>query len=568
MANNFPNLKPALSLDMVNGIYVDSRVTFTRAGTRTYYGQEMVKAEENLLLQSQTFDNASWLKSDGAVVTPNVVSAPDGTLTADQIDFSATEVSRVQQPVTAATGDYRLSVYLRVAAGTEDVRLGSATTLDTVTLTTSWQRFVFSINTSNPNYTLRNSAGGGVKTIYAWGAQLEQRSSATAYTATTTQPITRYQRQLKTAAANEWPREFDPVTGECLGRSVWESRTNLVLRSEELDNASWTKANSTISANQIIAPDGALTVDKLLENTANSFHALTQNATVASGATVTASVYAKASELTFVVVVITDATAKNYAVLFNLATGVVVGNFTNMNSYAAPTSSSITSVGNGWYRCTVTTTLDAGRTTAGAGVFLNRSGAVGSGFSYTGDGVSGIYIWGAQLEAGAFATPYIPTVAAQVTRLADSAVMTGVNFSSWYRQDEGSFFSEALYNGIGNYVLFAKPANYPTDNAFIRTLANGNFAILVSGVAQANMTPTAPTTNTFAKVAGTYKTNDFAVSLNGATPVTDTSGITPNTLASLEIGSLANTLHINSYIKRITYYPQALTSANLQAITR
>jgi hypothetical protein len=59
--------------------------------------------------------------------------------------------------------------------------------------------------------------------------------------------------------------------------------------------------------------------------------------------------------------------------------------------------------------------------------------------SYTGDGYSGIYIWGAQLEAGAFPTSYIPTVASQVTRSADSASMTGTNFSDWYRADEGTF---------------------------------------------------------------------------------------------------------------------------------
>jgi hypothetical protein len=54
-----------------------------------------------------------------------------------------------------------------------------------------------------------------------------------------------------------------------------------------------------------------------------------------------------------------------------------------------------------------------------------------------------IYAWGAQVEAGAFATSYIPTVASQVTRSADSAVMTGTNFSSWYNASEGTFYCEA-----------------------------------------------------------------------------------------------------------------------------
>jgi hypothetical protein len=336
----------------------------------------------------------------------------------------------------------------------------------------------------------------------------------------------------------------------------------LLTYSEDFTNAAWTKADATILANQIIAPDGALTMDKLVEDATSAEHLFSVNATAANQ---TFSIFAKAAERSIVTIAVSTSATNYGAARFNLSDGTFV---TNLGTGGGVTVA-VTNVGNGIYRCSV---LWAG-VISGAAIAVSLAtdmvtfGPRGR-QTYTGDGVSGIYIWGAQLEAGAFATPYTPTVAAQVTRLADSAVMTGVNFSSWFNPSEGSFFSEALYNGIGNYVLFAKTANYPTDNAFIRTLANGNFAILVSGVAQANMTPTAPTTNTFAKVAGTYKTNDFAVSLNGATPVTDTSGITPNTLASLEIGSSANTSHINSYIKRITYYNRRLSSAELQAITR
>jgi hypothetical protein len=561
MANNYPAIRPSLSLDMVNGIYVDSRVTFTRAGTRTYYGQEMVKAEENLFTYSEQFENAAWVGVIGTKpgVTANAAAAPDGTMTADALIFNA-QFKAIGQANLSAGLQYTYSIWLKVDTGTRDISLvrSDGVTLATFTVTSAWQRFVHTFTSTNEQMGLQDANASGFVDVLAWGAQLEQRSAVTAYTATTTQPITNYQRQLKTAAANEWPREFDPVTGECLGRSVWEARTNLFLRSEEFDNASWTKADATILANQIIAPDGTLTADKIVSDLAGAVPRVQVQPTLADNTTHTATCFFKAAEWSWVNIVFRNkAVSDDPGAWFNLATGEV-------GTVDSGITASISPAGNGFYRCSVSRSSATGATT-----LTIRFRATNADNTLTaGDGYSGIYIWGAQLEAGAFATPYIPTVAAQVTRLADSAVMTGVNFSSWFNPSEGSFFSEALYNGIGNYVLFAKPANYPTDNTFIRTLANGNFAIVVSGVAQANMTPTAPTTNTFAKVAGTYKTNDFAVSLNGATPVTDTSGITPNTLASLEIGSSDNILRINSYIKRITYYNQALTAANLQAITR
>jgi hypothetical protein len=145
--------------------------------------------------------------------------------------------------------------------------------------------------------------------------------------------------------------------------------------------------------------------------------------------------------------------------------------------------------------------------------------------------------------------------------------MTGTNFSSWYRTDEGSFYSEAFYNGVGNYVLAATGANYPTNNTLTRILGTGNFAVVASGSVQANMSPTAPTTNTFAKVAGTYKTNDFAVSLNGATPLTDTSGTVPDGLIALDIGSANSGTVLNGTIKKLAYYPLRLTNAELQGLT-
>jgi hypothetical protein len=601
MANNFPNLLPALNIDMVNGIYVDPRVTFTRAGTRTYYGQEVVKAEENLLLQSQTFESGSW-SSRKITRTANDATAPDGTVTAEKLlsnDATLDDHCLRQTTSQLVSSAYVLSVFAKDLDGTylylRNLAKGSSTSNiavfdlagGTVTFTGSdvaaatitavtggWYRCTLSITTTGTiatNFvdfgitTVNNnhvSTAGLTNGVYLWGAQLEQRSFATAYTATTTQPITNYQRLLKTAAANEWPREFDPVTGECLGRSVWEARTNLLLRSEEFDNASWTKTRASIVANQIIAPDGTLTADKLVENTDNNTHTLSQSATLTAVSN-TISFYAKAGERSWVSVL--NNTISNASAHFNLSSGVV-------GTVGSAATASIVSVGNGWYRCSMVFTGFAG-----SNQLLIRLGSADNTPSYTGDGYSGIYIWGAQLESGAFASPYTPTVAAQITRLADSAVMTGVNFSSWYRQDEGAFFVDAtpfstavgnqalvdVHDGGGlNRVLLMRSANsLVTDVGLLVRVNNVNQAFLQSG---AGVWPLA----TSGKFSAKYKIDDFAQSFAGGSPLTDTSGIIP-LVDRMTIGNNVTALSpFNGYIKRLTYYPQALTSANLQAVTR
>jgi hypothetical protein len=166
----------------------------------------------------------------------------------------------------------------------------------------------------------------------------------------------------------------------------------------------------------------------------------------------------------------------------------------------------------------------------------------------------------------AFASPYIKTEASQVTRVADSAVMTGVNFSSWYRADEGAFFVEAYGAVAGHYVL---SANDTTDNNAIRFI-NGTasqFGVILSGATQASIDAGNPSLTSFNKYGASYKVNDFAVSLDGGAVATDTLGNVP-IVTRLQIGVQGTSFPLNGYIKRITYYNQALTSANLQAVTR
>ena len=189
-------------------------------------------------------------------------------------------------------------------------------------------------------------------------------------------------------AASDVPRfDHNPTTGESLGLLVEEARTNLVLRSEEFDNASWAKDFTVATANQTTAPNGTVTADKVAEDTSTNFHAVSQYvAGFASGAVLTLSIYAKAAGRSLFRIQ-TDASGGTGAADFNLST------VTATSGTGIFTAGSIQAVGDGWYRCSVRcTTSTAGA--VGLKVILGTT-TIGS---YTGDGTSGIYLWGAQLE--------------------------------------------------------------------------------------------------------------------------------------------------------------------------
>lgn len=181
--------------------------------------------------------------------------------------------------------------------------------------------------------------------------------------------------------------------------------TNLLLQSEVLDNASWTKSQSTISANAAVAPNGASTADKLKEDNTTNFHLASQSVAITSGVVYTFSVFVKAVERTWVQVLLSASgfTVGTYAFV-NLTTGAVG---TTNNSPVV----NVTDYGNGWYRISITKIA-----TASVSAIFQIVLATGNGTnSYAGDNTSGILIWGAQLETGWTANTYIPTTTTAVT---------------------------------------------------------------------------------------------------------------------------------------------------------
>lgn len=589
---NFPAIKPALLLDFQNTKQLDSRITYTRASTASYYdGVTTSKAEENLVTYSQEFENGFWSTSS-STKTANTTTAPDGTTTADTITASAgTSVSPRIFPTTL-TGIsgivYAVSIYAK--AGTNnylqitDTTVGmfanydlSTGVLGTSTLCTSsivsagngWYRCMLTYTSGGtdirPLFVIETGASvarlatwnpAGTETLFLWGAQVEQRSAVTAYTATTTQAITNYIPKLQTAASGVARFDNNPTTGESLGLLIEESRTNLLTYSEQIDNAAWTKSGASITANTIVAPDGTLTGDALVENTSNTVHLGARTVSLTSGQSYTFSIYAKSNGRNFSLYA-TGVTG-NVGRGFNLSTGATQSAGLG---YADAPSFSITPVGNSWYRCTITVTASStGNNDFGFWTLDGSSSA-----SYTGNGFSGVFLWGAQLEAGAFATSYIPTVASQVTRAADAASMTGTNFSTWYNQTQGTFYAHATANGF-------------TTNEMIFSLTDGTLASTIqayldtSTQIQTNIwnNGTLYLTNTVGtafKYALGVETNNCSVTLNAGTVTTDTSVGPPYSYSQFNIGNRNGSLIFNGTIKKLAYYPLRVTNAQLQALT-
>jgi hypothetical protein len=599
--SNFPAIKPSLMLDFANTKRLDSRVTFTRTTTATYYdGMTTAKAEENLLLQSQVFNNASW-SNIGTTETDNAATAPDGTSTAAILDDGAlTSGHDISGNFAGTSGvTYTLSAFfknvdrqyviLACSAGTStwasakfDLTAGTtgstsaagggwSTTSSSITSVGSgWYRCTITFvsgstatlsarlgmatdgTTFTANQRGLESYTGSNKTIQIWGAQLEQRSSVSSYTATTTQAITNYIPVLLTAASGVPRFNHNPTTDESLGLLIEEQRTNTCLQSEDF-STTWSATRATLSTNSRISPAGTLTADKLIATTDNDTHFVAQTFT-GTAASWTFTVYAKAVDYSFVALRLFNGTSQVGLAYYNLSTGATA-------TVTAGTAS-IQSVGNGWYRCALTATLAA---SASCTADIQLASADNTN-SFAGNDWNGISIWGAQLEAGAFPTSYIPTVAATVTRNADTASMTGPNFSSWYSAGQGT-----LYADINPMALAASNGVVINDNTtsnrirLATTSVSDQGTVTVSGTAQATLDGGTPAANTNMKLAMTYQANNFALSLNGATAVTDTSGTVP-VVSQLQIGSETTTVG-NLQIKKIAYYPIASTATQLQALT-
>lgn len=566
--------------------------TFSRASGATEIGSDgfIRYAPENLLLQSETFGTtwtASQLNTTGTPSYLNVAESPIGTVTADKIIANTTTgTHQFRQDATLVAGVvYVLSCYFKaaeqqfasiqafgVANGNNDwlslFDVSSSPSTGTIigftnssvtSVGNGWNRCVVVFTaTASGSLSIRiggagtKASGGQFYTgdnssgILVWGAQLERHTSARTYIPTTT------------AAVYGARFDHDPVTLASRGLLIEESRTNLATWSEKIDDVSWIKSFCTINPDVTAAPNGLITADKITEDTTTNFHGVRKSPTVTASTTCIASIYLKAGGRNFALIYTTNPTARGRFVSIPAdGTGTVLGNFNATNAVVT-----LQYVGNGWYRATIE--VNSG---AGFGAAIEVSTAInGTTANYTGDGTSGIFVWGAQVEAGAFPTSYIPTTTTALTRSADVCSITGANFTSFYNQSEGTMFTDSYPATVAGTVTTFGISNGTASARWLNRFAQNEQVVVTASGVESTLDAINPVANQRVKVASAAKLNDLAMSIDGLAVVTDTSQPMP-TVDRAGIGNATGATAGAVTISRIQYYPKRLSNKELQILT-
>jgi len=371
---------------------------------------------------------------------------------------------------------------------------------------------------------------------------------------------------IETVTADTARFDYDPVTLACRGLLIEESRINVALYSADFTQAAtWVKAATTTPIAAETFPNGDASGVALIESATSAPHYIVQNvAAVTNGATYTYTVYAKYNgrnlQLAFGGADVTGDPWANY----DLQTGV-------LGTVSAGIIASITPAGNGWYRCVATVTA-ATATSFGIVIGLAPTTILGRIETYQGDGVSGAFIYGAQLEAGAFPTSYIPTTTTALTRNADVATMTGTNFSDWFNASEGTFDIQCSLPSTVSKTMLAVSNGTSTGEVYqiiTNSLGETRFQVYAGSASQALISSGYTTSpNTAFSCAAAYKVNNFAVSANGQNTATDLAGAVaaPNQLFLFKTGS--GVTDYSGVISSLSYWPQRLINPELQAFSK
>jgi hypothetical protein len=358
--------------------------------------------------------------------------------------------------------------------------------------------------------------------------------------------------------------DHDPVTLACKGLLSEPTRENLCLRSEEFDNASWSKTDTTITPNDTTAPDGAQTADLVTEGSAGTA-LLGQTIVATADANYAISRFVKRGNHDWVVLHLQNG-ANIARAWFNLATGAK-GSLTAAGTGAA-VSSEMEPMANGFYRCTLVGSVGSGVTS-----IAFRSHSADADASVTRVAGATRHEWGAQFEDAAdSASSYIPTTSAAVTRNGDQPRVASV--AGFFNAAEGTMVAEVSLNArLGNqrYAQF----DDGTSNNVIRLDRAGSsdasrIVVQTGGVAQAQPSVAQPDLDdghVFRAACG-YKANYFQVAAEGALGVADTSGTLPAvTQLSLAVSN-ANSLQLFGHLRYFEYIPKLVSDAELAAISK
>ena len=556
-------------------------LSFTRAsnGTRVNSSGLVEVCPWNLQTYSEDFTNGTYTVNQ-ASITSNATTAPNGTLTADKLVENTANDQHflyfTSQQI--AYNETRISVYAKAGGRTNLLMWESAITnaqclfnLSTGVVTSSssgnaanlsttvgqiedagngWYRCSFNYSTSSGGGTIRlqlyttttSYTGDGTSGVFLWGLQENIGSTAKPYFPTTDR-------------LNVPRLTYQNGGGGCPSLLLEKQSTNVVLNSEDFSNASWGVSKCSITANNTTSPDGTQNADKLIEDATTGIHEVYSNTpfSLTLGVAYTKTIYAKSAERTQIGLnFVTGGFGQGASVIADLSAGTL-GTVNNVGGVTGSTAT-IINVGNGWYRISLTMTP-----ASTANFYADFSPALNGAINYAGNGTSGIYIWGAQIETSSYPTSYIPTTSSSATRVADYPSRSGlaltnftfaVNFKpldyvvelfDFQKTGGGRMFYVAVqsnglitFNSVSGGTIGAVgsviPKNQTCKLAFSLNASTSNVKVYING-----------------SIIGTYATN---ITTFGAFFGLQSFGYNPGT-----------------QIEQIAIFPSVLTDAECQSLT-
>ena len=322
--------------------------------------------------------------------------------------------------------------------------------------------------------------------------------------------------------------------------------------SEYFEASNWTALRSTIALSSSTSPEGVLNAYKLTtDNTTNNTHIIYYGGTLSSD-DYALSVYAKAGEFSKVGLGTGNLTL---SAKFDLSNGSIITSGTH--------TAYIEDAGNGWYRCSIVTTT----TTPIRIVLLDDDGNI----SFDGDGTSGLYIYGHQVEAGSYVSSYIPTYSVSSTRVADSCSKTGI--SELIGQTEGTIYWEGVINGLDNNYgnIITSERNVTTSFSILARKGGMQFQCAVfDGSTKGQCTGGSLVFGTKHKLAYAYKSGDFALYVDGVQAATSTQTWSPSgTIDDIYIADLITFFGYKegNEHNQISLFPTRLTNDQLEELT-